>query len=137
MPTLLTDLPNEVIFQIFLHVPSSSAHALQRVSRRFKDVANPLLWKHHCQTQYRYWGGQHRIQEKYADKAAKIDWKNIFLKRHVVDKDVNQLLDKMLASQEGRIEKSEKIVGLGYDAKDALLRNLNVNENAPDVLARR
>lgn len=136
MPTSLTDLPNEVIFQILLHVPPSSAHTLQHICRRFNDLTQPLLWKYHCRTQFSYWSQGHCIQEKFADKAAKIDWKKIFSDRQIVDQCTNQEINDILTSQQGRIEKSEKIVDLGYDTKDELLRNLHVNDEAPDVLAR-
>ena len=137
MPTALTDLPNEVIFQILLQVPPSSAHTLQQVCRRFRDLTQPLLWKQHCRTQFRYWSQTHSIQEKFANKAAKINWKKIYSDRQIIDQYTHQEISSILASQQGRIEKSEKIVNLGYDTKDGLLRNLNVNDEAPDVLARR
>lgn len=137
MPAALTDLPNEVIFQILLYVPPSSAPALQQISRRFNDLSQPLLWRHHCRTQYRYWSQEHSIQQKFSDNAAKADWKKIFARRHLIDRTTGHKLDSILASQVGRIEKSESIVGLGYDAKDALLRHLTIEEGAKDVLARR
>ena len=59
------------------------------------------------------------------------------MRRHVVDRTTSHELDSILTSQVGRIEKSETIVGLGYDAKDALLRHLNVGKDAEDILARR
>lgn len=137
MPASLTDLPNEVIFQIFLHVPASSAPALQRVSRRFNDLAQSLLWKHHCRTQFRYWSQGEEIQKNLSSNDALTDWKNVFKRRHMVEKTASHELDSILGSQRGRIRSSESIAELGYDAKDMLLRNLSVGEDTKDVLARR
>ena len=66
-----------------------------------------------------------------------VDWKKIFADRHRVDGITSRTVDSIVAGQLDRSEKSERIVGLGYDAKDALLRNLRVGEDAADVLAQR
>lgn len=55
----------------------------------------------------------------------------------MVDRITSQELDSILAGQCGRIKRSEIIVKMGYDAKDTLLRNLSVGDDAEDVLARR
>lgn len=137
MPASLTDLPNEVVFQILLQVPPSSAPALQRLSRRFNDLAQQSLWKHHCRTQFRYWSQGNDIQGKLLRNEASADWKGIFKRRHRADRTTSRELDGILAGQCGRIKRSEIIVELGYDAKDTLLRSLSVGEDAGDVLARR
>ena len=137
MPASLTDLPNEVIFQILLRVPASSAPALQRISRRFNDLTQSLLWKHHCRTQFRYWSEGEEIQKKLLSNEASTDWKRVFKRRHMVEKTASHELDSILGSQRGRIRSSEIIARMGYDAKDMLLRNLSVGEDTKDVLARR
>lgn len=137
MPTSLADLPNEVIFQILLFAPPSSAPTIQKVSRRFRDLVTPLLWRHHCQTQFKYWGEEHGIRNLFSCNAVNVDWKKIFADRHRVDGITSRTVDSIVAGQLDRSEKSERIVGLGYDAKDALLRNLRVGEDAADVLAQR
>ena len=133
----LDDLPNEVIQHILLYVPPASVPALQRVSRRFNDLTQPLLWRYHCRTQFRYWDEKHGIQDKFSGNIAKVDWKKAFSERHNIDRSISQAIDSILSRQTGRIEKFEQIVGFGYDAKDALLRHLNVGDEADDVLARR
>lgn len=55
----------------------------------------------------------------------------------MVDRTTSHELDNILAGQRGRIRGSETIAELGYDAKDTLLRNLIVGDDAEDVLARR
>lgn len=136
MSVTLADLPNEVIFQILLYVPLDSTPTLLRVSRRFNEAAQPLLWKFHCWTQFRYWSDEHDIKHKFSNNALQVDWKGLFAKRHSVDRETNRTLDSIISSQLDRINKSESIVRLGYDAKDTLLRNIHVGEDAEDVLAR-
>ena len=77
------------------------------------------------------------IKEKYTNDVAKVGWKNIFTDRLSVDKTVSHTVDSILSSQLGRIEKFHRIVELGYDAKDTLLRHISVGDDAEDVLARR
>lgn len=138
MSVTLADLPNEVIFQILLYVPLDSTATLLQVSRRFNEAAQALLWKFHCRTQFRYWSEEHDIKHKFNNAALQVvDWKSIFAKRHSVDRETRRTLDSIISSQLDRIHKSESIVRLGYDAKDTLLRNLHVGEDADDVLARR
>ncbi|KAL8912271.1 MAG: hypothetical protein Q9171_002726 [Xanthocarpia ochracea] len=137
MTTVLSDLPIEVLFQIFLCVPPASIPALQQVCRKFNDLSQPLLWRHHCQTQFKYWDPKHDIKAKYAQSAAKVDWKQLFQTRHLADRAISHELENILSSQTGRIELSERILVHGYDAKDTLLRHLNVGDDAEDVLARR
>lgn len=76
------------------------------------------------------------MTEKFNGPVAKVDWKTVFAERHGVDKTTSAEIDSILASQVSRIEKTERIIGHGYDAKDTLLRHLNVEDDAEDVLAR-
>ncbi|KAL9594322.1 MAG: hypothetical protein Q9219_007095 [cf. Caloplaca sp. 3 TL-2023] len=137
MAPLLNDLPTEVLFQILLLVPATSVLALQQTSRRFNDLSQPVLWRHHCRKEFKYWSPEHDLPAKLAQDAANVDWKYIFQKRHVADAAVTRQLEKILSCQTGRIDRSEKIIAHGYDAKDTLLRHLTVSGDAEDVLARR
>lgn len=65
-----------------------------------------------------------------------MDWKALFILRYEIDGTVAELLDSILARQAGRIEKFRSVIGFGYDAKDTLLRNIQVQEGH-DHLARR
>ena len=71
------------------------------------------------------------------EAVAKTDWKKVFSDRHSRDRSINNEIDSIVASQPNRFEKARKIIGYGYDAKDTLLRHLNVSDDAEDVLARR
>ncbi|CAL8577897.1 hypothetical protein XPA_003709 [Xanthoria parietina] len=133
----LHDLPTEILYQIFLSVPPASIPTLQQVCRKFNDLSQPLLWRHHCQSNYHHWRPEHEIHTKYAQSAAQVNWKQLFRTRHLGDRAVSQELESILASQTGRIEKAERILAYGYDAKDTLLRHLDVSDDAEDVLARR
>ena len=137
MQVSLTHLPNEVILHILFYLPPDCVPALQQVSQRFNDLAQPLLWKYHCRTQFKHWSEEHCMREKLSDNASKVDWKLIFTKRHNIDRAVSRELDSILSSQLGRNEKIQRIACFGYDAKDTLLRHLNIGEEAEDVLARR
>ncbi|KAL8849466.1 MAG: hypothetical protein Q9221_005548 [Calogaya cf. arnoldii] len=137
MTMILSDLPNEILYQILFSVPPASIPTLQQVSRKFNDLSQPLVWRHNCQTQFKYWSPEHDITTKYAQVPAKVDWKQLFQARHLADRATSRDLEDILSSQVGRIERSEKILAHGYDARDTLLRHLNVSDDAEDVLARR
>lgn len=77
------------------------------------------------------------MHEKFSGAVARVDWKKIFSERHSVDHATTRQIDSILSSQRSRIEKTESIVAHGYDAKDTLLRHLNIGDEAEDVLARR
>lgn len=77
------------------------------------------------------------MQQKYSGVVAKVDWKKIFIERHSADRATTRQIDSILSSQRSRIKKTESIVAYGYDAKDTLLRHLDVGDDAEDVLARR
>jgi len=137
MAASLNQLPQEVVYNVFLHVPPTSVPTLQLVCHRFHDISLPILWRHHCQTQFEYWDPRHDIQNKLHVEVEKTDWKKLFAERHSTDRDVSRGIDNILASQNDRVPKTKSIVVHGYDTKDTLLRHLNVNREVEDVLARR
>lgn len=137
MSLTLENLPNEVLFQIFLSLPPPSIPALQQVSERFYNISQPLLWRYYCRTLFKFWSTEHRIQEKFNGNVNNTDWKALFVQRYQTNKQVSQKLDSIVASQSGRIPKVSAILENGDDAKDILLKNANVDDDAEDVLARR
>lgn len=137
MLSSLNHLPEEILHSILCYSHPRSAVALQQTSRRFKDVTiQPLLWRHYCQTYYRFWDRKHEIKKKFTLLASEVDWKALFVLRYKIDTSVAQLLDSILASQSGRIEKFRSVMEFGYNAKDTLLRNSQV-QDGEDHLARR
>ncbi|KAJ5966020.1 hypothetical protein N7481_012734 [Penicillium waksmanii] len=133
----LNHLPEEILHSILCHSQPRSATALQQTSRRFGDVTKrPLLWRHYCRTYYKFWDRRHDIHRKFILPASSVDWKALFMLRYHIDGSVTQLLNSILASQAGRIEKFRAVIEFAYDAKDTLLRNSEV-QDGEDHLARR
>lgn len=137
MCTALIDLPNEILFQILVHIPPHLTPAVLLVSKRFNDVAEPRLWRHHCRQQFQYWSPERGIQSQLWDDTDAVDWKKVFSERYIIDRKTSHILDSIIASQSGRTEKAEAIIAFGYDAKDTLLRQMRVSDEVDDVLARR
>ncbi|EEH40074.2 F-box domain-containing protein [Paracoccidioides lutzii Pb01] len=136
-PTL-DGLPDEVLHCILCYAPASTALTLERTSRRFKRVTNsPLLWRLHCQNDFKFWDQRHELSQKLTDPASSVDWKGLYALRQQIDVDTTQVLNSILTSQTGRIEKIHRIVEFGYDAKDTLLRHARAGEEWEDHLARR
>lgn len=137
--TTLCHFPDEVLEQIIHYL--SAEHTLlsvQRVSKRFLRLARePLLWRYHCRTDFRYWDEKHRIGQKFKGDVDDADWRMLYLYRKSVDIRTSNLIDSILSEQSKRVEKTEQISEFGYDAKDTLLRHCRTDASADDVLARR
>ena len=134
----LAGLPDEIFQQILYHVPPASIPALQQASKRFNDRTDePLLWRHYCGTEFRYWSVEHGIRRKFGGYVADVDWKKLYEHRCAVDRTTRRIIDSILASQMGRIEKFQSIAELGYDAKDTLMQQYRIGDDAEDALARR
>ncbi len=65
------DLPDEVLQHILYFLSPLDVFAnTQNVSKRFNRLCSePLLWRHHCQVQFKYWDSKHRIKQKYLGSA--------------------------------------------------------------------
>ncbi|OJD13888.1 hypothetical protein AJ78_05709 [Emergomyces pasteurianus Ep9510] len=136
--TTLPCLPDEVLHAILSYSPASTALALERTSHRFRRVTNaPLLWRLHCQNDFRFWDQRHDFPRRLAEAVGSVDWKGLYAFRQRIDASTSQILDSILMNQAGRIEKIHRIVEFGYDAKDTLLRHAKAGEEWPDHLARR
>ncbi|KAK4869721.1 hypothetical protein LT330_005445 [Penicillium expansum] len=133
----LIHLPDEILHSILCYSPPQSCAAVEQINSRFQNVTNErLLWRHHCQSHYKFWDGRHDMPRKLACPANSTDWKALFIFKYQVDRSVTRLLDSILVSQTGRIEKFRRVVDMGYDAKDTLLR-YSLIESGEDHLARR
>ncbi|KAI1932295.1 hypothetical protein LOZ66_006915 [Ophidiomyces ophidiicola] len=136
-PTL-SDLPDEIIQCILIWVIPVSTAAFGQTSRRFRFISNtPSLWRLYCVQHFKHWDQRHRIWEKFRFPASMVDWKELYSTRHLTDLTVTDILESILACQTGRIEKFNRIIHFGYDAKDALLRHSAAAVNSEDYLARR
>lgn len=137
MVVSLDHLPEEILHSILCYLHPRSAAALEQTSRRFKNVTSgPLLWRHYCAVYFKSWDKKHEILQKLTAPVPSVDWKALFAARYRIDRAVTRLLDSILASQTGRIEKFRAVIDYGYDAKDTLLRHSQV-ESGEDHLARR
>ncbi|KAJ5910277.1 hypothetical protein N7504_004920 [Penicillium tannophilum] len=133
----LNHLPEEILHSILCASPPLSAAALQQTSHRFRNVTRePLLWRHYCETHFSSWDKRHEISRKLTDPVSSVDWKALFVLRFSIDRSVHRLLDSILASQTGRIEKFRAVIDFGFDAQDTLVYHSKV-ESGEDHLARR
>lgn len=135
----LSALPDEILQLVLAHLPpQDTVLNVQRVSKRLHRLGNEsLLWRYHCQAQFRYWDAKHRIQHKFLGGVGDVDWKMLYIHRKTIDTQTTELLDSILEDQANRIKKFNSIGEFGYDAKDTLLRHCHTIETAEDVLARR
>lgn len=130
--------PEELLHHILCYCPPRSAAALEQTARRFRGVTtNPFLWRYYCLSRFKHWARQHELPAKLASPIPAVDWKSLYILKHLRYRETCRLLDSILANQTGRIEKIRKVIGLGYDAKDALLHNLEIQSSVEDYLARR
>jgi F-box protein 21 len=130
------DLPNEIIQHIISLLPASSISSVSQTCRRFHTVIDAIIWRHFCR-QFIYWNPDWQIKSKFQASLETNDWKSTFMTRYRNQTKTTALLNSILSSQVGRIDKFQSIVDIGYDAKDCLLKHLAVDDNAEDVLARR
>lgn len=133
----INTLPDELLHCILCYTTPATALALEQTSKRYKGVTNaPILWRYYCLRDFRYWDKRHSISEKSTCPASQIEWKELCKTRHLIDAAITESLDSILSSQTGRIEKFQKVVNFGYDAKDTLLRHGTVEPTVEDSLAR-
>jgi F-box protein 21 len=135
----LSELPDEVLQHILFYVsPSDLLSNVQPISKRFSRLASePLLWRHHCRVQFKYWDSKHRITQKFLGKVGDVGWKTLYMHRKKVEYETTDILDSIIEGQVNRIQKFKMIADHGYDAKDTLLKHCRTCETAEDVLARR
>ncbi|KAK9772719.1 putative F-box domain-containing protein [Seiridium cardinale] len=133
------ELPDEIISHILTYLaPEETLTTIPRLSKRFYRIADTqLLWKFYCETSFRYWQSDHDIQKKLRNKATDVDWKALYTLRLRRNRRIAHLLDGIVASRVSRLQKTEEICQYGYDAKDFLLSQCKISEDADDVLARR
>jgi F-box protein 21 len=137
--TTIGDLPDEVLDQVLHYLsPKQTILSIQRASKRFARLSEePLLWRYYCRTEFKYWDAKHRIKQKLDGDVGDVEWKKLYIYRKQINIRTSVLLDSILSEQIGRIDKTKDISEFGYDAKDILLRNCQIETDTDDVLARR
>ena len=133
----IANIPNEIVHHTFGHLPPVAFGAVQLVCRRFFGLLNSMNWHEMCRKYFKYWDHRNGKGVDLLQSGSNLDWKRSFVARHRIDLEVTNLLSSVLTSQTGRLSKIERVVELGYDAKDTLLRHLAVDDATDDVLARR
>jgi len=138
-PDFLGRLPDEVVQHILLYcTPSHIIKHIQLVCKRFDRLSSdPLLWRHHCKVEFKYWDVKHQIRKKFRGDANVEQWRNLYAYRIRTHKITTRLLDSIIADQVDRISKYKQIADIGYDAKDTLLLHCHSLSTEDDYLARR
>lgn len=135
----LDQMPDEIIGHLLYYLsPYDNLYNVQLVSHRFYRLANePLLWRHHCRSSFKYWNPRHRFYKRAAALAQETDWKELFIFRSARNQQVSALLDEIIRTKVNRVRGFEIIGQIGYDAKDFLLEQCQTSPSAEDGLARR
>lgn len=135
----LESVPDEIIRHILQYLsPEETFANLQLVSKTFHRIATePLLWKYYCLASFRYWNDEHCLAEKLQLRASQTAWRNLWARRKARDAKISRLLNEIIATKVGRLQKIGHICRYGYDAKDFLVAQSRTDDSADDVLARR
>ncbi|KAH7154861.1 Transglutaminase-like superfamily-domain-containing protein [Dactylonectria estremocensis] len=136
---MLDHVPDEIIHHLLYYVsPEDNLSSFQLLSHRSNRLANePLLWKYHCRSTFRFWNPEHGFLRRLTERASTVDWKRLFILRKTRNVMISHLLDGILETKVGRLMKIEHISRMGYDAKDFLLEQCQADDSVQDVLARR
>jgi F-box protein 21 len=139
MAPAFMELPTELLEAIFLHLDPQSLITVSQTSKFIKQLTaeSPILWRHLCQTQFRTWDSRHDIATKLAGPLSDVNWRVLYMEKDHIEARTRELLDHVVSTQHKRIRCINQIADFGYDAKEALLREMNCPNDAEDVLARR
>lgn len=137
--TAFTDLPTEILEAIFLNLDPHSLISVSKTSKLIRKLTadSPILWRHLCQTQFQTWDSRHDIATKFAGPLSDIDWRGLYIKKTKIESRTRDLLDHIVSTQYRRIQSINEIADFGYDAKEALLGEINCPDDVEDVLSRR
>ncbi|CAK7231905.1 hypothetical protein SEUCBS140593_008082 [Sporothrix eucalyptigena] len=134
------DLPDELIVAILNLIPSPDiADSVQLLSRRFYHLSQePKLWLKRCRSDYRHWSTPARARLARAGRANRGPWKQMWVERRRGDARTARHFEYVLASKVNRVRHLEAICRRGLNAKDFLLEQYHLADDAADdVLARR
>jgi F-box protein 21 len=139
MPPALIQLPAEILDAIFFHLDPASLISVSQTCQFVKKITidAPILWRHFCKTRYKAWAPHHDIATKLAGPLSEVDWRVLFIQRINAERDTLRLFNRLLETQQGRIQHINEIAELGYDVKETLLDQVACPDDAEDVLARR
>lgn len=134
---LILNIPDEIVQNILLFLDFRSLSGCQRTCKYLlRQTQNPLLWRHHCLTQYHYWRNPPQLNPDFGASAHKEDWKYILQTRKIADRHLFNTLNSALVDRLERTNLLDEIAIRRYDAKDMLLQQLDTAPDAPDYLSR-
>ena len=136
-PAGLLSLPDEVIQSILSYVPPQQIPSVQRVCRRFVNVAaEPLLWRDYCISSFRWWHKGHQFKDKLREPSS-TDWRRLYADRHRGSRNTQRALNRLLDTEIGRLDQLQQILAIGYDAKGVLLDSFHSAKQSDKYLAQR
>lgn len=138
-PSPFQRLPDELLEAIVFYLPPDATLAFGGTCKRSNKIAcEHLVWRRHCMQAWRYWQPEHELRELLLQPPAQTKWRHLYNERRRTDKLAMDIFDELLKTQQKRIERMEKISGMGYDVKDLLLSVRDgTRDDVEDVLARR
>lgn len=138
-PLVFTELPTEIIEAIALNLDARSLIAVSKTNRLVKHLTadSSIIWRRLCRTQFTTWDSRHNIYAKWAAPLSEVDWRRLYKERFNIEVRTKDLLDHIVSTQHQRIRCINEIADFGYDAKEALVREMECPDDAEDVLARR
>lgn len=138
-PLAFTELPTEIIEAIALNLDARSLIAISETSRLIKQLTadSSIIWRRLCRTQFTTWDSRHHMRAKWAAPLSEVDWRGLYKERVNVEVRTRALLNHIVGTQHQRIRCINEIADFGYDAKEALMREMECPDSAEDVLARR
>lgn len=129
----LSSLPTEILQNIVCLVSPEDAIALAQASHRLLEITyEPLVWRHFCLSRYRFWDD--KWHSKLKGKEA--EWRDVYCQKREIDQKVMSFFEQIITRQSGRIDLFQGISNFRYDAKDVLLEQTKVSQNAADYLSR-
>ncbi|CAK7262887.1 hypothetical protein SEPCBS57363_000274 [Sporothrix epigloea] len=133
-------IPDELVVAILYLLPSSDiADSVQLLSRRFYYLSQePKLWLARCRSDYKHWSAPFCRRLARAGPANHGPWKQMWINRRRCDASTAWHFEHVLSSKVKRVRHLEAICRRGLNAKDFLLEQYSLADNATDdVLARR
>jgi F-box protein 21 len=134
----LSALPDEIIKQVLYYLPPERLiQGPELTCRRLHRLSNdPLLWRYHCLHGFEFWSSEHDFPRKLQLPVTQVDWRELFRLRKIRELRAAQLLNGLLTSRKGHVGVIEKATALGYDVKDFLLEQCQIQDTAEDALSR-
>lgn len=131
-------LPDELINAILTHLLPRDLFACQLTCRTLDRLSSEsLVWRRLCSVEYRYWHCKHDMTTLLSAPPVSVNWKRLLTLRSRQDRAIEETFKLALGQQAYRVQRAQQILEYGYDAKDALRKQMNCDATRDDGLARR